>query len=249
MTAFLDRVAATAGASILEHADVLSYLIGERKLSRADIERFGVGYSEHLLARKEDTKEFREFEKSSNGFRSLQRKLLFPIRSCNGSTLGFVARHMGALPPAEPGKMKPARYRQFVTEESKVVGGFFGLTEALPHILKTGYVYVVEGAIDCITLAKVFPNTVSTLTSSVNEAQMWVLLMLVEKVILVFDTDEPGVHGAEYVLSRYGGERIKVRDISYHDPNACLQTLGEEGLKIYMKKKLAFLSCKKGHRG
>ena len=245
MSAFLDRIASTASNSLAEYPEVLNYLINDRKLTRADLDKFGVGYCSNIVVRPESSKDFKVFEKDSSGFRSRQRKALFPIRACNGNTLGFSARRMGdSASVTDSGKPIP-RYRNYVTDESKIVGGFFGITEAIPHILETGYVYVTEGAVDCISLAKVFPNTVSTLTSSINEAQMWALSMFAEQVVVVFDSDQPGKDGAQYVADRYGADKVKVRDISYHDCNTCLQTLGEEGFKNYMKRKLTFLKCRK----
>ena len=84
------------------------------------------------------------------------------------------------------------RYMIYLLKEANKMGGFFGLFEALPHIMATRKVFVHEGAIDALSFAKVFPNTISSLTSFINEPQFELLDLLVDKIILVFDDDKAG---------------------------------------------------------
>lgn len=169
----------------------------------------------------------------------LKKKILIPLENSAGLVNGVITRNID--PESK------YRYKQFLMKEAANIGAFFGLPQALPYILNEGVVYVVEGAIDCISLAKAFPNTVSTLTSFINEEQMWLLRMLADYIVLVFDPDEAGRKGVDIVLNKYGSKGITSRELSYGDPNKCLVKMGEvEFVKFAKKSLFGIKNFKKG---
>jgi DNA primase len=227
----LDPMVNRAHASLENYPEVKAYLT-KRKITQEDINKYRLGYTvapympampedEDYLALKEETRDFFFWKK----------RLIIPLENPVGGVNGLVVRVM-----EEDAKN---RYRQFLTKEASQIGAMFGLPQAFPHIVKEGVVYVTEGAIDCISLAKAFPNTVSTLTSFVNEEQMWVLRQIADTIVLVFDPDKPGRDGVEIVMNKYGKKGLFSREFGNGDPNHCLVTMGEEKFKAFAKKSLA----------
>ena len=240
MAAFLDRIRTRTSDSLPEHPEVQAYLTGGRKLPESCVDAYKVGYTDALTVRPEDSDEFRELKKETRDFKGLQRRILFPATNCIGGTLGFSTRRL-VDELDENGKKYP-RYRTYMSPEAKVTGAFFGIEQALPAMVEKGFVYVVEGAVDCMSMSLAFPNVVSTLTSMVTESQMWTLSMLVDRVVVAFDSDEPGRKGAEMLRERYGDKVVKVMELGYHDANTALVTLGHSAFKRYANNKLKFVN-------
>jgi DNA primase len=121
------------------------------------------------------------------------------------------------------------RYRIFTTEDGDKYGALYGLHQATDAIITDKTVYVVEGAMDALALAQVLPNTVAALTASLSERQAWTLSMLAENLVVVFDSDGPGVHGADKVVESYKPlfKRVEVKTLPYKDAS---ETLGRLGL-------------------
>jgi DNA primase len=130
------------------------------------------------------------------------------------------------------------RYNQFFLPEAKKIGAFFGLYEALPYILKTKKVFVHEGAINSISFSKVFHNTVSSLTSFLNEAQYEFLTLISDKIVLVYDDDQAG-HIGEYKMKKYYGDKyIESVFIGTDDSNTYFKMLGLKKFEEYIKSKI-----------
>lgn len=236
---FFDPLINRAAESIVNYPEALDYLVANRKLLPEELKKYRIGFTAHPFLPKIESSEWEDFMKESRKLFFIQKKILFPLENAAGRVNGMITRSM------DPETNR--RYSQFLLPEAKQIGAFFGLPQAIPHIIKTGIVYVTEGAIDCMTLARVFPNTVSTLTSFVNEEQMWTLKMLADSIVLVFDPDEPGRKGVEIVLNKYGSKGIFSREFGHGDPNSCLQKLGTQRFKQLAEKELSgFLNFKKG---
>jgi DNA primase len=220
---FLEKYVAKVSAAIMEEPEVLAYLYG-RGLTREDLIKYRIGYSKILTPISDGTKDYDDMKSRSFGWSAVKGRIVFPATSCNGKVIGVGLRRLDL--PGQPVDESIPRYRNLMTSEAKKVGVFFGIQQAAPHILEKGFAYVVEGAVDCVSLAKALPNTVSTLTSFVNNPQMWTLNMLGNTSVLVFDPDGPGHRGAQKAEQEYGQERIKIRDLGYADPNKCLVDMG-----------------------
>jgi DNA primase len=228
---FLDPTVNRAHESLKNYPEVKEYLTS-RCISIEEANKYRLGYTispfvpampedEDYLLLKEETKDFFYWRK----------KLIIPLENAVGLTNGLITRVM------EPDAK--FRYRQYLTKEASTIGAFFGLSQALPHIIREGIVFVTEGAIDCISLARVYPNTVSTLTSFINEEQMWLLRQVADSIVMVFDPDKPGREGVEKVFSKYGRKGVYNREFGHGDPNACLVKMGEEKFTILAKKTLS----------
>ena len=243
MASFLDKYIDRVNASIMEDQEPLSYLTS-RGVTIEDIKKYRLGYSKLITPVDDGSADYAAMKKKTFDWMVLKGKIIYPISACNGATIGLTARRLDL--PGKPVNDKIPKYKHVVTAEADKVGAFFGVSQAAPHIIEKGYVYVVEGGMDCISLAKVFPNTVSTLTSLVNKAQMWTLEMLAGQVIVVFDPDDAGRKGAARAESDYGTTRVKIRELGYADPNKCLVDMGLPAFTEFAKRKLHFVSFSRG---
>jgi DNA primase len=240
MATFLDKIRQRAAASIMEYPEAFDYLVSSRKIPQMLVDQYQIGYTTSLSVKPDGSSAFEEIKKESRDFRGFQKRVLFPITNCVGHTMGFSTRRLKDEYD-ENGKQLP-RYRNYVASEAKTAGAFFGIEQALNPMIEKGYVYVTEGAVDCMSLAQVYPNTVSSLTSMLTDAQVWTLSMLVDKVILVFDSDGPGRAGAYKAREKFGDKLIKSLELGYHDANTALTTLGYKDFKKYVENKLKFVN-------
>jgi len=152
---------------------------------------------------------------------------VFPLRNILGAVNGLCTRDI-----------VQKRYNQYFLSEARKIGAFFGLFEALPHIYRTRKVFVHEGAIDAISFAKVFKNSVSSLTSFLNEAQYEFLSLICDKIILVYDDDDAGHTGERKMKEYYGNKKIESVFIGTDDSNTYLRVLGPQKFDTYIRSKI-----------
>jgi DNA primase len=223
---YLDSFINRAKKSIFSHEEALEYLHG-RGFSDGDILKYSIGYLKFATIKDDGSLDYNELKEKTWDLKGLQNRIIFPLKNILGHVNGIVIRDIYK-------KM----YVQVLFEEAKKIGAFFGIYEALPHILSTKKVFVHEGAADCMSFAKVFPNSVSTLTSFINEPQYQMLRLFADKIILVFDNDGPGKFGVKKSIETYGDRYIHAIDIGYGDSNKCLQQLGDVKFDKYIKSRV-----------
>ena len=223
---FLNAFSKRANKIIFEYEEPLQYL-KNRGILKEDIIKYGIGYVRVANIKEEDSSDYRELSKSTYGFKTLQNKIIFPICNVLGAVHGICTRDI-----------EKKRYSQHFLYEAKKIGAFFGLYEALSYIKSTKRVFIHEGAIDAISFAKVFPNTISSLTSFLNEAQYEFLSLLVDKVILIYDEDDAGNTGIEKMERYYGTNLIESIKIGEEDSNRYLQMYGIDKFKQYITSKI-----------
>lgn len=226
---YLNDFVKRASESILEYEEPLKYLDG-RGINREDIKRFCIGYVRVARIRDDGSAEYKQFRESTYNFRVLQNKIIFPLRNVLGHVNGLVLRDLN----------KKLYIQHFLTEAKKI-GAFFGLYEALPHIVRTRKVFIHEGAINALSFSKVFPNTISSLTSFLNEQQFELLKFFVDKCILVYDKDFSGYLGIKKSLERYGERYIDHIFLGDNDANSVYCTMGHENFLSFVKSKVPIL--------
>lgn len=243
MSVFLEHYVTRVASSIFEYPEALSYLHA-RGITDEDIRRYSIGYSTIITPKDDGSMDYASMKKKSHDWLSVRGKIIFPVTSCNGIVVGVIARRLDVA--GKPVDAKVPRYKHLMLSTASTLGAFFGFPQAAEHIIREGFAYVVEGTVDCISLAKVFPNCVSSLTSMINADQMWTLRMVGDCAVVVFDPDAAGVKGAKKALEDYGEKLIVLRDIGYGDPNKCLVEMGLSGFERYARSKLRYVHFSKG---
>jgi DNA primase len=226
---YLNDFIRRANKSLFEYEEPREYLYS-RGLTDEDIKKFEIGYVKYANIKKDDSEDYKALWERTHELRSLQKKIIFPLKNLLGNVHGLCVRDI-----------KNKIYIQYFLGEAKKIGAFFGLQEALPHILKTRKVFVHEGAFDSISFAQVFPNTVSSLTSFLNEQQYELLRFFADKIILVYDKDKAGNTGYQKSIEYYGDRYIDQVYIGADDSNTYLQMLGQAKFEKYIRSKVPYL--------
>jgi DNA primase len=219
---FLDDLVASLNRSIHGHPEVMDYL-RSRGVSEEEVKKYGIGYSKIVKVPDDGSPDRKRFMEESWKGRKFEERVVFPIRDAMGRVIGLIGRSVSVK-----------GFKIFATDEAKFHGMFVGLYEALPHIYKENRVFVVEGPFDFTSLAKVLPNTVSSLTADLNEAQHWLLRMYCDRIVTVFDADEAGRRAADSAAKRFETQTL---DLGYGDPNDCFKKLGA-GFRNHVMSKL-----------
>lgn len=226
---YLDPFVKRACEAIFRYEEPLRYLY-QRGITDEDIKKYSLGYLSIAKINDDGSEDYKHLKEQTYNFRALEKRLLIPLKNVLGKVNGVITRDI-----------KEKKYRQFFLKEAKNIGTFFGLYEALPEILKQRKVFVHEGAIDAISFSKVFPNSISVLTSRINECQYETLRFFADTIILVFDEDSPGKHGVDTMYKLFGRKHLYTLSIGFNDSNACLQRMGLESFRRYMRNKVPLL--------
>lgn len=230
---FLDSMINRAAVTLQSYEEALKYLTVDRGLTLGEIKKYRLGYTSIPFLPLSDDPEDKEFREETRGLYFLKHKIFLPLENPVGFVNGVITRSI-----EEDTKY---RYKQYHLKEAKAIGAFFGLPQALPHILASGTVYVTEGSFDAISIARHYPNTVSTLTSFVNESQMYLLRLIADTIVLVFDPDQPGRDGAKGIIEKYGSKDIFHREFGQTDANAFMVRHGDAAFKKALGRSLGSL--------
>lgn len=141
-------------------------------------------------------------------------RVVFPIQTLTGDTVGFGARALGDDKPKYLNSPETPLY-----QKSRIL---FGLDRAKTEIVRSGYAIVTEGYTDVIALHKVgFPNAVATCGTALGEEHFALLKRFCERVLLAFDADAAGSVASERgfgIHSRIGLEVLVAAVPAGKDP-------------------------------
>lgn len=225
---FLDQMINNLNISIKRYPESIKYL-ESRRVTFSDIEKYKIGFSRIVVIPEDKSDERKRFMDEMWKGKKIQESIVFPITNILGQVEGIIAR-----------KPKDKIFKTFITNHIKFCGFFFGLYQALESIYATKRVFVVEGPFDCIAFSKVYPNTVSSLTSGLYKNQYEFLSFICDDIITVFDSDEAGREGVKLAKfwAQKGRAKIYDIDIGYKDPAQCLESLSFPAFKSYVEKKV-----------
>jgi DNA primase len=216
---FLDSLTQNLNQSITRYPDVLNYL-KLRQITDEDIKKYGLGFNKILRVPEEDSPDHNRFMAECDKGRKFENRIIFPLRDMLGNVVGLAGR-----------SVEIKDYKIWATNVAKISGFFFGLDQALPFIYSENKVFTVEGTFDTVAFAKVFPNTVGTLTSGINELQHALLNLFCDTIITVFDSDGPGQRGTEKAQEKFGVYSVY---LGYKDPASIIERMSPEKFKAYV---------------
>jgi DNA primase len=137
------------------------------------------GYSETFLASS------MLFSPKNTRLSFFVHRLMFPIVDHQGRTLAFGGRLLSGEGPKYFNSSESDFYKKGQT--------LFAIDQALGEIRKTKEVYIAEGYMDVIALHQAgITNAVAPLGTALTDEQAKLLRRWVERVYLIFDSDNPG---------------------------------------------------------
>ena len=157
-------------------------------------------------------------------------RIMFPIRSVQGDTIGFGGR---VLDRGEPKYLNSPETPVFVKGRE-----LYGLFESRAGMRARGYALVVEGYMDVVALAQSgFENAVATLGTACTEEHVRKLFRFTDSVVFSFDGDAAGQRAAGRALEAclaHAGDLRTVRFLflpKEHDPDSYVRAEGADAFE------------------
>lgn len=161
-----------------------------------------------------------------------QHPLIMPYRDVYGTIIGLVGRSL--LSDSERKEAGIAKYKNTPFTKGNHI---FGLYEAKEHILKAGFVYVVEGQFDVIkSFEKGLKNIVALGSANMSAYQLALLCRYTKNILLMLDNDEAGDKGKQLAMNKYS-IYANIQDISLPFPYKDI----DEFLRENSAEELSFL--------
>jgi len=232
----------------------LAYLMS-RGITVDEMKKYQIGYTKQRFLNY-DEKEYDDAELFNKwigrGGYFIRERIVFPIYDEFGKVKGIETRalderSMDVILPKYRSLLKNiklmesnVRYRKFYLDYSKTNACLFGVPSSLSSIWEKKEVYLTEGIIDCLSLLKIYPNSISSMTANINTYQINWLRRYVDKVILLFDMDKKGQQAVSKIKRELEG-KIRVFSISLKgkDVNEAYIKNGRLELKNYIDSKTA----------
>ena len=214
--------------------------VQKRGLTKPIVTRFGIGFAPDSWNALVDAMRKKGYtdkemidanlvgEKNGRIYDRFRNRLMFPIIDVRGNVIGFGGRVLDNSTP-----------KYINTTETMIFNkgkNLFGLNLAKKS--KFGYLILVEGNIDVVTLHQYgFDNAVASLGTSLTDDQATLLSRYTEQVVLIYDGDAPGQKAAKRaipILEKTGIE-VKVLQIPDDmDPDDYLRKFGADKFKMLL---------------
>jgi len=207
-----------------------------RGVSDEQIEQFQLGWLDRQLPDADGGDSFRQKYKETPWW--LRDVFVLPLTNTLGQVKGVQLRRVD---PEQKG------YSDFSPHEDEPV--LFGLAQAMPHVWKSGALWVVEGAFDLFPLQRVCPNVTATLTNRLTDQVARTLRRLVDDLWLAYDMDSKGREAVSRVFKQHGRD-FKLHDVRFprvrtldgkgqvKDPSELWEVWGDAQLRPFLKRKL-----------
>ena len=161
-------------------------------------------------------------------------RVMFPIRSPRGKTIGFGGRVLGA---GEPKYLNSPETPVFSKGRE-----LYGLFEARDELRHANVAIVVEGYMDVVMLAQHgVGNAVATLGTATTPEHVRKLLRVVDRVVFCFDGDAAGRKAAWRALEASLPQASDTKAIEFvflpegHDPDSYVRSVGAEGMRAALE--------------
>ena len=168
-------------------------------------------------------------------------RIMFPIRSPKGQTIGFGGR---ILDQGEPKYLNSPETPLFSKGNT-----LYGLFEARQAIRSQEYVLVCEGYMDVVALAQLgFPNAVATLGTACTANHVRMLLRQTDRVVFSFDGDSAGQRAAQRALEACLPLMSDDKEIRFlflpteHDPDSYVRAYGAPAFEKVIKEAMSISS-------
>ena len=231
---FHEQLYTPAGKQCLDYTN-------KRGLNKSIITRFGIGFapdSWNSLVNAMKTKGYTDEElvaadlagqKNGRVYDRFRNRLMFPIIDVRGNVVAFGGR---VLDDSKP---------KYLNSNDTVIfnkrKNLFGLN--LSKKTKTGFLILVEGNIDVVTMHQYgFDNVVASLGTSLTDEQATLISRYAEQVVLLYDGDAPGQKATARAIPilEKAGLQVKVLQIPDNlDPDDYLRKFGADRFKMLLE--------------
>jgi DNA primase len=225
----------------------IDYLKG-RGLSGEIAARFGIGYAadgwrplasafahydDPLLVESGLVIVQGEDEADQKRYDRFRDRIMFPIRSVQGETIGFGGR---VLDRGEPKYLNSPETPLFVKGRE-----LYGLFESRAGMRARGYALVVEGYMDVVALAQSgFDNAVATLGTACTDDHVRKLFRFSDSIVFSFDGDAAGQRAAGRALEAALPHVSDLRSVRFlflpseHDPDSFVRSEGADAFERFV---------------
>ena len=230
-------------------AEVAREYVRKRGYTDETIKRFRLGYHptdwEWIQRRAQKTFDMEQLvaarlvgerDNSAGHYDYFVDRVLWPIHDERSRTVAFGGRVI-------PGRERPNSGKYFNSPESAVFHKstiLYGLPEARDAIGKEKAVLVVEGYADCVACHQYgVQNTVAVLGTALTDIQCSRLKAFAPKIVLNFDSDEPGQNAAAKAVGMLLGQSVDLRVLSIpqgKDPDEFLKANGAEAFQELIRQ-------------
>ncbi|MEI6673411.1 MAG: DNA primase [bacterium] len=230
-----------------KHPEAKKYLHEQRKLSDQMIKDFGIGYapdSHYTMIQELKSKGFIDKDliessiakKSQTGgdiYTFFKHRITFPIYDTMNNVVGFSARVLD--PNDKPKYLNSGEHKAF--QKSQLL---YGLNRAKNDIKEHNALFIVEGQMDVIGLARLgYKLGVATCGTALTQEHVKLIKRYTEHVFLLFDSDSAGQDASLRALTLAYQHNIFPKMITlpegYKDIDELANT--EDGKKIFDKQR------------
>ena len=237
---FHAQLYAPIGASALQYAL-------NRGMSKATLTRFGIGYAPESWTALVDTlrrKGYTDQELRDSGLVTISRKngnlfdrfrdrLMFPIIDVRGNVIGFGGRIMSDKDKSAAKYLNSPETLIFNKRKN-----LFALNLAKKS--KLGYLILVEGYMDAITLHQYgFDCAVASLGTALTEDGANLLSRYTDQVVLIYDGDAAGQNASQRAIPilEKAGLQVKVLQMrDAKDPDEFLKKFGADRFRLLLEE-------------
>ncbi|MDR1589025.1 MAG: DNA primase [Oscillospiraceae bacterium] len=218
--------------------------IGERRISKRMVTRFGLGAApdswnalgdamqslgyktEELL----DAGLVRENRKTGGCYDTFRNRLVFPVIDVRGAVIGFSGRILGG---GEPKYLNSPDTQVFSKSRN-----LFALNIAKKS--KAGMLILTEGNIDVIALHQAgFDCAVASLGTALSDTQVRLMARYADKLVIAFDSDGAGEKAAARAIrltekTGMGVRLLRLRDAK--DPDEYINKFGADAFRLLVER-------------
>jgi len=160
-------------------------------------------------------------------YSKFRNRVMFPITNESGKVIAFTGRTLETGDKAGPKYLNSSETA--IYSKSRVL---YNLDRAREAIRTLGYVILVEGQMDCISVFMArFHNVIASSGTAFTEAQVRLLGRYAKKIVVNFDPDTAGIAAAERSLAMLVAEDFEIRVLTLDagfDPDLFIRRKGRD---------------------
>ncbi|MGC2324004.1 MAG: DNA primase [Terriglobales bacterium] len=171
---------------------------------------------------------------STTIYSKFRNRVMFPITNESGKVIAFTGRTLETGDKAGPKYLNSSETA--IYSKSRVL---YNLDRAREGIRRAGYVILVEGQMDCISLFMAgFRQVIASSGTAFTDAQIRLLSRHTNKIVVNFDPDTAGIAAAERSLAMLVAEDFEIRVLtldSGFDPDLFIRRKGRDAYEEALK--------------